>query len=238
MADILVYLVDSYTKAMGDHTPECVDDVRFAAKLGEGFEQLSTMPAKKVKIGGKQVTVIPMILRQQGGARNALTVSRDDDQSDNPTNVNPKNAVAIFGGMLDSLTKSISTALARTGDGGSHLGAPREHSMPGLTIVSGELVGKAYDAGSIARSSGSTLDGCPFPNGSAAATRWRQGWLASGKEQQVDPVALDRIRADAEALAISLEGDPDAQVDCPYRPGTSTHAAWVDGFKRGGGRVE
>lgn len=239
MADKLIYLVDTYTKAMDGHEPECLDDTRFAARLSEGYEQLSTLPSKKVKIGSKSVQVTPMVLRIKGD-RNALSVSdnRGPDVEFHEVEGTSSRILTTFTSMVDKLTKSVSTALARTSDDASHLGKLRDHSMPGLSIISGELVSKAYDAGAIAKDSGQPLSACPFPKGSAPATKWHQGWHAASKVPPTDSAALDRIRADACALAQSLSGDDEVEVQCPFRPGTDTHHAWVEGFKKGGGKVE
>lgn len=238
MADKLIYLVDTYTKAMDDHEPECLDDTRFAARLSDGYEQLSTLPSKKVKIGSKSVQVTPMVLRIKG-EKHALSVGAHHSpvDADAPEGTSSR-ILTTFTSMVDKLTKSVSTALARTSDDASHLGQLRDHSMPGLSIISGELVSKAYDAGAIARDSGQPLSACPFPKGSAPATKWHQGWHAASKVPPTDSAALDRVRADACALAQSLSGDDEVEVQCPFRPGTDTHHAWVKGFKEGGGKVE
>jgi len=245
MTDTLIYLVDKYSRAMDNHSPECVDDQLFAAKLLEGYEQVSTLPTKKVKFGSKTLQVTPMILRLKG-RNNALSVPRgfEDEHADFEQQEGTALSVASqgsilkrFGDFAKNIEQGITRALSRQSDGASHLGAYRDHNMPGLSIVSGELVSKAFDAGQLAKGAGISAGECPFPEGSAPATKWRQGWHAN-QDQEVSSEALGRISEDARQLALSLKSDPDAEVRCPFRKGSSTHAAWLEGFVAGGGRVE
>lgn len=235
MADQLIYLVETITAAMKGNEPECVSDSGLATKLGEGFEIRSTLPSKKVTIG-KKVSVTPMILRRAGGPANALVTQEPDHRPrDNNFHVISRDDRG-GGGMLSVVMDKLSTAIASLGDGASHLGAPRNHSMPGMTIVSGELVSKAWDAGMNAARSGQLKSSCPFPPLSDAATRWLQGWnKGAAPYGAVDPQALITIERDACELALSL-GEDD-EVNCVYRVGSEEHGAWMRGFKSGGGKV-
>ncbi len=238
MADQLIYLVDTVTAAMKGNDPECLSDVDLAAKLGEGFEVLSTLPAKKVTIG-KKVSVTPMLLRQAGAPKNAMTVHREQPRPrrEGFDVVNRDELEGPAGGMITQVMSKLANALTSLGDGASHLGATRNHNMPGLTIVSGELVSKAWDMGMSAARSGQQRSSCPFPVGSEAATKWLQGFQrGSAEDTKVDPTALGSIERDAYELALSL--GPDDEVTCQYPAGSEKHEAWLAGFKRGGGKVE
>lgn len=234
MADQLIYLVETRTKDMDGHEPECVTDAGLATKLGEGYEILSTLPSKKVTIG-KKVSVTPMILRQAGGQKNAVSLRQQPERRDDFQVMSREEQHG--GGMLSTVMNKLSTALAQLADGGSHLGSTRNHSMPGLTIISGEMASKAWDLGMSAARSGQSKSACPFPPLSEAATRWIQGFNTGAKpEKPIDPQALGTIENDAYELALSL--DKDDEVTSPYRPGSEQQEAWLAGFKRGGGRVD
>jgi ribosome modulation factor len=241
MADQLIYLVETVTAAMEDHDPVCLSDSGLAAKLGDGFEVISTMPTKKVTIG-KKVSVTPMLLRQAGGAKNAVALHREQpsprrDGFEITNRDEGYDGGGHSGGLITQMMSKLTTALTNLGDGASHLGAPRNHSMPGMTIVSGELVSKAWDTGMNAARCGHPRSSCPFPVGSEPATKWLQGYKKGAEaDVNVGSKALGTIEEDAYALAKSL--DVNDVVDCPYAPGSEKHSAWLAGFKRGGGRVE
>ena len=234
MADQLIYLVETVTAAMADHDPVCLADSGLAAKLGEGFEVISTMPTKKVTIG-KKVSVTPMLLRQAGGPKNALSLH--EEQSRRPEGFQLSSREERGGGLMATVMDKLSAALTQMGDGASHLGAPRNHNMPGLTIVSGEMVAKAWDLGMAAARRGQSASNCPFPPRSEAATKWLQGHhRGSAPDKKVDAMALCTVELDAYELALSLGADD--EVVSPYPSNSEMHAAWMSGFKRGGGRVE
>jgi ribosome modulation factor len=247
MADRMIYLVDKLTKAMEDSSVPCVDDEGLNDLLAKGLEVVSTLPSASKDVGGKKrVKVTPMLLRAKTETKALALVDAEpdeplprprggDDFSLTIPEVMPRNGGQMMGLIMGKLTQAITALSAR--DDASHLGSVRNHSMPGLTIVSGEVVQKAWDAGMSAGARGESMNACPFPPGSQAATRWLQGWQVGQKgvhRQEVDSGTLDRIRADAEVLARSLPDEAD--VSCPYPRGSQTEAAWIEGFTQGGGR--
>jgi ribosome modulation factor len=229
MSDKIVYLVNKVTARMLDTNLQWVDDEMLSAIMSEGYEQVSAMDRK---VAGVKATMI--VLRPSGENRGMVRARPpEEDQIDVPDGFGTR-SVSIgqaFAGMQRDLT----VALQNMGDSG-HLGGARNHSMPGMTIVSGELVGKAYDAGQIAANRGMGSSACPFPPGSAPYTKWMQGFKAAGATPgAVSENAQREAYSDGMGTARSL-GRDDA-VHCPYPRGSPLREHWLNGFKAGGGRV-
>ena len=228
MADKIVYLVSKITSRMQATNLLWVDDEMLSAIMQEGYEQVSAMERK---VGGIKATMI--VLRPSGENRGMTRVppqERVDVQDEYGNN----RSVSMIQ-ALEQTNRSLTQALQGMGESG-HLGGARNHSMPGMTIVSGELVGKAYDAGQIAANRGMGTDSCPFPSGSAPHTKWMQGYAAALKPRgQVSQNAQQEAYNDGLGTARSLGRDD--SVHCPYPRGSPLREHWLDGFKAGGGRV-
>ena len=139
--------------------------------------------------------------------------------------------------MMAKTNRELSIALQSLGRDVGHLGAAGRHNMPGLTIISGETVGKAHDMGLLAARRGDSAAVCPFPKGSAPHTIWMQGYRGSsrGKPQEVTKAAMNEAYEQGHHVAKSLDAEDEAH--CPYPPGSPLHAPWLKGFVDGGGRV-
>lgn len=240
MADRIVYLVEKLPRHHDESGLEFVDDARLSEIMAQGFEVTSTMPERKVQANGKTVKASMLVLRPSGENRGVSVRNRDRSEPEHEG----RNLVTVRDGFGQSrsLTPAQATlhevtkALARVGAVG-HLGAAQDHSMPGLTIISGEMTGKAFDLGMLARMRGEGKTASPFPPGSEAHTLWLQGWHKGGEAAgaSISMPALQRADEEGYALAQSLGADD--QVHCPYAH-PDLKSAWIDGFKRGGGRVE
>ena len=231
MASKMVYLVSKVTAAMREFEVPCVDDKGLNALMAdENLEVQSTLPSKKVSFGGKPTKVTPMMLRTTQDHQ-GLTVAGQQASSDLSSLEDGPGGQ----GGLKALITGLSAAIQRSNDP-CHLGGARDHSMPGLTIISGEVISKAYDAGMLAQRRGEGKASCPFPSGSEAAVKWRQGWEAGSRTPEVPATKaeLARIEEDAYNLAKSLGRDD--EVSPQYPAGSQRRKAWEAGFIRGGGR--
>lgn len=242
MADRIVYLVDELTKHHTTAALAFVDDAGLNQLLGDGFEITSTLPDRKVKAGTKTVKATMMVLRPS--AENRAVSAPDspyhrDSEGRNLVTVNDDYGMPRQMTPAQATMREMTRALGRLGDVG-HLGSARDHSMPGMTIISGELVGKAFDAGTVAASQGHPDTANPFPAGSAPHTRWLEGYRKYEASKLTTPeageVALANAFAEGKGIAQTL--GPDDVAHCPYFPGNPLHAAWVDGFRSGGGRIQ
>lgn len=241
VGDRIVYLVEKLPRNHGDSGLEFVDDARLGELMGDGFEVTSTMPDRKVQANGKTVKAAMLVLRPSGENRGVSIRDRRDGRD---AEHEGKNLVTVRDGFgqARSLTPAQATlhevtrALARLGAPG-HLGPAGDHNMPGLTIISGEMVGKAFDLGMGAAMRGDQKSANQFPPGTEAHTLWLQGWHKGKKADsvQIDGAALTRAEEEGYALAQSLAEDDVAH--CPYS-NKALKSAWMDGFKRGGGRIE
>ena len=249
MADRIVYLVDQLPRNLAADEPlEFVDDVRLTElTAGEGYEVVNTLPERKIRTAaGKTVKASMMILRPGAENRGVSVAGRRGDDEDPPQrNRGMVTVVDGYGRQIQmspgqAMVHEMSRGLARLGAAG-HLGPTGDHNMPGLTVISGELVAKAWDSGALAAARGEPKSANPFPGGSEAHTLWLQGWTkitneGHGQAAAVSPEALQRAEEEGYTLAQSLGKDD--VVHCPYPRGTQQRERWLEGFKRGGGRVE
>lgn len=239
MSDRVVYLVEEITKAHTQAEVAFVDDAGLGRLLAEGFEITSTMPDRKVKAGTKLVKAAMIMLRPAGENRGVST--RDDERAGSRDLVTIKDDYGIPRQVsaAQATMREMTRALGRIGDVG-HLGSARDHNMPGVTIISGELVGKAFDAGTVAAARGDSENMNPFPPGSAPHTRWIEGFrkyhASSASTPEAGSAALAEAEAEGYGLAQSL--GPKDQAHCPYLRGNPLREAWIEGFIRGGGTIE
>lgn len=225
MADKIVYLVTKVTDRMRETNLSWVDDEMLSALMSEGYEQVSTMVRK---VAGVKATMI--VLRPSGENRGMVRAQESVHISDG-FGTREVSAPQAFANMH----RELSLALQGMGDSG-HLGGARNHSMPGMTIVSGELVGKAYDAGQIAANRGACPGSCPFPPGTAPYTKWMQGFRAAAAPPvAVSQQAQEQAYLDGLNTAQSLGRDDAAH--CPYPRMSPLREHWLRGFKAAGGRV-
>ncbi len=242
MADRIVYLVNDITKQHTTAAVAFVDDAGLSQLLGEGFEITTTLPDRKVKAGTKTVVATMLVLRPSGENRGITTREEGyhrDKEGRNLITVNDDYGVPRQMSPTQATMREMTRALGRIGDAG-HLGSARDHNMPGLTIISGELIGKAFDAGTIAASRGDREDANPFPPSTAPHTRWIEGFRKYYAQMETKPVAgsvaLEEAHAEGYGIAQSL-GQEDV-AHCPYLRGNPLREAWLTGFTQGGGRVE
>lgn len=266
MADRIVYLVDKLPRNAHDADVEIVDDAKFSELVASGFEVTTTVPGRTVTAAGKKVKATMMVLRPSGENRALAPTERraadltelDDEQQARSMVVRAdewgnNRSMTPAAAVMHDMTRALQNMNAP-----GHLGPPGNHNIPGMSIISGEMVSKAYDMGSLAAAAGKGKELCPFPVASVPYVKWNQGWEANKKafeviaaggvdinslpEQERAGVLIDRARALAEAeqqgrtLAQSL-GAHD-QVQSPYDTRDPRHAAWLKGFLAGGGRIE
>lgn len=239
MADRIVYLVDKLPRGAGDGPLEFVDDAGLSSLMAEGFEVVSTMPERKVQAGGKSVKASMIVLRPAGENRGVSVRGREAEERAGTqlVVVHDEYGRKLSISPAQAMVRELSRGLARLGSAG-HLGPAGDHSIPGMTVISSELVSKAQDAGGLAAARGEPKSANPFPAGSEAYMVWRRGW-ENVKRQGALPVSPEALKsADETGYAMAQDLGPDDVAHCPYPKGSPQHTAWLDGFKRGGGRVE
>jgi ribosome modulation factor len=248
MADRAIYLVDTVTKAMEESMQESgltiVDDTGLSDLLARGYEVTSTLPDRKVSVGNRKVKATMMVLRLAADNR-GVSVSapeRNQDRGGGLMTVTDEwgrgRQVSVSQHLTETMDR-MGRALAQLGDTG-HLGGGRTQSFPGVTIISGEMVAKAFDVGLGAGMRGDAAESCPFPPLSEAQQQWLKGYRRGVDQARhvapADPVALQEARAAGKSIAAQY-GEDD-EVTCPYPKGSALREAWMTGFREGGGRVQ
>jgi ribosome modulation factor len=246
VADKIVYLVSSITEAMRNEPGLAfVDDADLSGWVSAGWEVVNTIP-REVQAGKRKVKATMIVLRRAGDNRGVSTVDRGHrhDDLDRPGNAmvtvtddfGRQSQITPASMMIRTLEK-MSTSLANLGDTG-HLGGARNHNIPGLQIISSEVVQKAFDVGLLAQRRGEQPDACPFPSGSEAAMQWLRGYRTGegAPAQKATQDALDEAYRVGHSTA-KLHAEHDV-VTCPYPAGSPLRPAWVKGFTEAGGRVE
>ncbi len=240
MADRIVYLVEELSRQHTEAAVAFVDDASLAQLLADGFEITNTIPDRKVRVGGKSILATMMMLRPAVENRGVTAPGEyeRDEEGRNVVIVNDEYGIPRSMTPAQATMREMTKALSRVGEVG-HLGGARDHSLPGMTIISGELVGKAFDIGTIAASRGEPETNNPFPAGSAPHTRWLEGYrkfsASRGAPIEVGQVALAEAEAEGYGIAKTLAQNDVAH--CPYLNGNPMREAWEAGFRRGGGQV-
>ncbi len=244
MPDKIVYLVTKVTAALRSADLLFVDDAALSDALAQGYEVSTTLPDRTVMVGGKKVRATMIVLKS--AAENRGVSIRDDESGEHPRQ-GGRNIVTVdqFGiprsvtaaqGMLNAL-EQVSRALMNTGSAG-HLGSAPNHNIPGMNIVSGELVAKAFDVGVNAGMAGHDASTCPFPPQSIPGQRWLQG-LRTAERRRDDAPAPSAMAGARQAGAVAARDfGQDDEVACPFPPQSPLRTAWVEGFREAGGRVE
>jgi ribosome modulation factor len=245
MADRIVYLVDKIPAT--DTSMELITDADLAAIMGEGYE-VTTTTERSIKVGSKKIKATMMILRPAGENR-GVSISGRGRERDRDGDGGMGGMMTVtddfgmerkvsLGQMMVQGNKDLKEAMLALTNG-SHLGGGRNHSFPGVTVISAEVIGKARDMGTQAGMRGLPASSCPFPPGSEPQRIWLSGWSAASNRSKEPPTkdALKRAESEGYDLAKSLP-DPDLQVGCPYPVASPFRESWIEGFKRGGGRVE
>ncbi len=242
MPDRVVYLVSAMPKKSASSSLEFVDDEELGILLSQGWEVSTTIPDRLVKVAGKSVKATMMVLKSAG--ENRGLVMRDE-----PTRARRAGGTMVtvtddFGGRqqmepghaLVRVIDKMERALLNMGDPG-HLGGARNHNMPGLQIVSGEIVQKAFDVGLMAARRGESEDANPWP-GTEAGQNWLKGFRLGQRDapQKADPIAAEE--AYQVGLRTTKDFGPNDVVTCPYPPSSPLREHWIRGFRDGGGRVE
>lgn len=249
MPDRVVYLIDKHTKASKGSDLAFITDVQLSELLADGWSIASSIERKA---GGVPCTM--MVLKSAADAR-ALTVQRVDEDDytpprrgalthpvtrNVPTTVTTRDEYGMPQEM--SLQQVVTDAMAKMargltnlGEHPGHLGAPGNHNLPGMTIVSGYHVARAFDLGMIAAKAGHPESSNPWP-GTAPGMKWMQGYRSAQRATDDLPQqAADECYREGKATAKSLGPNDDAV--CPY-PSPAKKAAWLRGFVDGGGVVE
>lgn len=248
MPDQNVYLVEKISPAMiKDARYIFVDDETLGEMLAAGWELSSTMKDRKLTVGGERVVADMLILKQAAENRGVAVAEPRGVQSatshGNGTMMTVKDdfgierQMSIPQAMVEAL-QNLGRGLTDMGQHPGHLGAPGRHNMPGMQVISGEMISKAYDMGLLAGASGQTKDANPFPAGSPPYTKWLQGFAKapSVAKQQLTQDQLAEAEEQGFKLAQEL-GKGNDLVHCPHSH-PALKAAWVRGFVRGGGTVE
>lgn len=240
MADRIVYLVTKQTKATKDSDLDYVTDGQLNKLLADGYTIQSTTPRKMGKLD------VTMLVLKPAADERGLSVQREErperaahhQEVSVPDDFGGSRQVSISQAFVESLGK-ISRGLSTLGQHGGHLGSPGNHNMPGLSIISGYDIGRAWDLGLMAQHSGQGRHSNPFPAGSIPHTKWLEGWCtglasAGGDNEEIHPGALRECYEQGKSLARRL--GPDDEVNCPYQG--QKRKQWLQGFVDGGGRIE
>lgn len=248
MADRIVYLVTKQTKVTKASDLEYVDDAQLNKLLADGYSIQSTTPRKMGKLD-----VTMLVLKPAADERGLSAPMQQDDPMHPrwgreetgrdrgisvPDEFGGSRQVSIGQAFVQSLDK-ITRGLSTLGQHGGHLGAPGNHNMPGLSIISGYDIGRAWDLGLMAQHAGQERQRNPFPAGSIPHTKWLEGWhagdaSAGGSSEDIHPVAIKECYEHGKSLARRL--GPTDEVNCPYQG--QKRLAWMRGFSDGGGRIE
>ncbi len=243
MPDRVVYLVSTLPRKASESQLEFVDDSGLGQLLSDGWETSTTLPERTLKVAGKSIKATMMVLKR--AAENRGMTMRDDqpherraggtmvtltDDFGDPQQMNPGHALVQ---VMDKMSR----ALANLGDTG-HLGGARNHNMPGLQIVSGEMVQKAFDCGLMAYRRGESVDSCPFPPKSEARQTWLRGFRLGEKNPPQEIDATSQEECYQAGFSTAKEFGADDEVTCPFPAGSFKRTHWLRGFKAGGGRVE
>lgn len=241
MADRIVYLVNKVTASLQKSELKFVDHTTLGELLDQGWETSTTLPNHEVVVAGKKFRVTMMVLKLAAENR-GVSVRQDDEHHGSGRNIvavdqfGMPRSVTAAQGMMNVLDK-LSRALSRSGDAG-HLGSAQDHSLPGINIISGEMVSKAFDVGVNASQLGQSADSCPFPPSSVPGQRWLQGFRTAERSagKAVEPMALNSARN--AGIVAAREFGQDDVVECPFPTGSPLRNAWIEGFRSAGGRVE
>lgn len=247
MPDRTVYLVDEVTDPMIDHELTFVSDADLTQLTKVGWEVTTTL-ARTLRVAGKEVHATMMIIRRAEENRGVSVRQSEEGTGRRPEGVHGTMVVAdafgvpravstteMFARALDGMQRGLSNL----GEHPGHLGAPGQHNMPGLTIISGTHISKAFDMGMLAGARGESSAANPFPPGTEASSKWLEGYAQRGRvrAQQASASEIKEAEVAGFKLAESMALDKDSQVTCPFSH-PQLREAWVSGFKRGGGTVE
>lgn len=229
MADRIVYLVNKITNKLNPNL-EWVDDASLSALMAQGFEQVSAMERK---VGSTKTVMI--VLRPSDENRGMTRREPELENMDLPDQFGNSRQVSIMQAVAQT-NRDIALAIQGMGAAG-HLGGARNHSMPGVSIISGELVGKAFDLGQTAAKRGLPEGECPFPVNSAPFVKWMQGYRSATGSGGVEVSARAREDAFMNGLNTARSLGQSDRVTCPFPPGSPLRDYWLEGFTRGGGRI-
>jgi ribosome modulation factor len=255
MPDRLVYLVEEVTPQLASAPVEFVDAAGLAGLLSDGYEASTTLENQQVKVGSKKVKATMFILKQASENRGVSVRPRGGDDHavvSMPDGFGGTREVSLQQAQIQVM-RDLALSIGESSRQVGHLGAPGRHSMPGLTIISGEVISKAFDLGQLAAASGKSKEANPFPPGSEASTKWLQGFKKGASRHSAQEVVPEGVSAQdhekqwkSREDAAHEQGRETAQSldadDVAHNPHIHAHPrirdAWVRGFVAGGGTVE
>ncbi len=243
MADKIVFVLDRVPKVPGASLVDIITTGEFASMLADGWEVVSQAdkeipwePRPKKAIMGERT-----ILRRReenrgmsvaggggGGERGGEVVTLRDDYGRTRT-------LSTAEAMGESMRQLALSIQQQAQSGGCHLGAAGRHDIPGVTVISGEVVAKAFDVGMQAGIAGADRSSNPFPGGSDAHTVWLRGYYEGTRVQQSMPSDAEKARAFSDGQRTAQAFGPEDEVSCPYRGHLKTE--WERGFKEAGGKI-
>jgi hypothetical protein len=244
VADKIVYLVSAITEAMRSEPGLAfVDDADLSGWASAGWEMVNTIP-REVVVGKRKVKATMIVMRRAVDNRGVSTTDRPGRGDDHPgsgmitvTDDFGRETQTSPAAMMVRTMDRMERALTNLGDPG-HLGGARNHNIPGLRIISSEIVQKAFDVGLLAQRRGESATACIFPSGTEAAVQWLRGYRTGegAPVQEANQSSLDEAyRVGHETAKLHAIDDV---VSCPYPAGSPLRPAWLKGFTDAGGRVE
>lgn len=241
MADRLIYVFDG-KRPRGEPQVEVLTTAEFGTALAEGWEIVSQMDGKPIPwspAASKPVLGERVILRRREDNRALVTgdgerraggdvvIIRDD--------YGRSRTVSTSEALGESM-RQLAISLRQQAQGGAcHLGAPGRHDIPGVTVISAEIVAKAFDVGMQAGIAGASKESNPFPPGTEAHTIWLRGYHKGTTIQEVKPGQSEMERAYADGKRTVSEFGPNDEVTCPYRG--YLRAEWERGYREAGGKI-
>jgi ribosome modulation factor len=242
MADKMVYVVDVMPSIKGSPKVEVITMDELAVQLSDGWEIVSQSdgraipwePAPKKPVLGERT-----ILRRREDNR-GLSVSGSGRMSDVGGTVTLRDEfgrerqVTSSEALGESL-RQLSLSMQDQARGTGHLGAPGRHQIPGVTVISAEIVAKAFDIGMQAGIAGAAKITNPFPGGTEAHTVWLRGYAQGMKMPAQDVGTPELERAFIEGKNTAEAFGAEDEVTCPYRGRLKRE--WERGYVAGGGTV-
>ncbi len=241
MPDRVVYLVATVPRKAAESELEFVDDAGLGQLLADGWETSTTLPDRTLRVGGKSIKATMMVLKKAADNRGLVTSEEPRNRRAGGTMVTVTddfggNRQMDAGHALVRVMDKMERALLNMGDSG-HLGGARNHNMPGLQIVSGEMVQKAFDIGLMAFRRGESESANPWP-GTEAGQSWLRGFRLGEKNPPQDIDKVSEEECYQVGFRTAKDFGTDDEVACPFPAGSPKRVHWLRGFKAGGGRVE
>jgi len=229
----MLYVLDRIPK--GEATVEVVTSQGFAELLSDGWEVVTQADNRQIpwKPANQKVLGERVILRRREENRGVAVAGHERAESTltlHDEYGRPRQVSSDV--MLAETLRTLAQQNAQQSHGGGHLGVPAKHLLPGTTIISGDIVGKAEDAGMAAAKAGDNTN--PFPPGHPAHRLWNRGHSEGRKLHGAGPGELQAAYHHGEQTARTA-GLVEV-VTCPFLA-DDLRKEWERGYADSGGTI-